>query len=401
MPQTGLSGTEDIDTLYSGVVYLKNTGISQASGALLWTGKHIITAAHFIDDISSLDQLEIGFNTAINIDDVEIASVTIHPGWDNDPSNYNFDIAIIELTSAVDTAIERYQIYRYFDEVNSIFTRVGYSSTIDPDTGLIINPDKQFHSGLNQYDITTDQINPLLGTDILEYYQLSYDFDNGSYEHDAYGRIFDINDPGTGADEIFSKHGDSGGPAFIDNKIAGIASYIFRYQDNVINPDITAQVDSSYGELASDSRLSKNADWIDTVVLDRYHLPAIPVTPEEVNLYPVEADLENTINYFLLEIEQPLTVESGVSFETFDGSANAGSDYISTSGVVVIPIGELSTVISVEIIADLIVEADETFGIRVFQPYGGIFPEGVTELLAEHTIIDNDVVLNISVDIIA
>lgn len=391
-------------TEYNGVVYLKNTGISQATGALLWTGKHIITAAHFVDafvdESSNLNQLEIGFNSSLSLSSTQIASISIHPGWENDPSNYNHDIAIIELNSVIDSRINRYQIYRDFDETEHIFTRIGYSPSIDPNTGLITNSNKTFHSGSNQYDTTTDQINSLLGTDVLKNYQLTYDFDNGSSSHDAYGRILGLNDLGTGIDEVFANSGDSGGPAIINNRIAGIASYIFRYENASISPDITDKVDSSYGELASDTRVSKYVNWIDSVVLGDSYEQVLPTRSEEVDLNPVEADTQNTINYFLLQIPGPLSVDSGVSYETIDGTARAGSDYIYTTGQVIIPAGQTSIAIAVEIIGDLIEEDNEIFGLKVYDPFGGIFPEGLTELRAEHTIIDNDHLVPLA-DIIA
>ena len=297
---------------YDGVVYLKNTGVLQATGALLWTGKHIITAAHFVDGISDWKQIEIGFNSQLNLAPLEISSINIHPGWENDASGFNHDIVIIELASAVDSSINRYQIYRDYDEIGQNFIRIGYSAAIDPVTGIIVDPNKIFRSGSNHYDTTTDQVNPLFGSSILENYQLSYDFDDGSSEHDAYGRILGIDDLGTGSSEGFSNPGDSGGPAFINNQIAGIVSYIFRYESSSINPDITSETDSSYGELASDTRVSKYSDWIDSVVLTDDFVQNIPDESEGVDLFPVEGDKQNTINYFLLEISQPLLVDSGV-----------------------------------------------------------------------------------------
>lgn len=374
---------------YNGVVYLKNTGISQATGVLLWTGKHILTAAHFFDQVTDLNQIETGYNTDANIGLPRITSVCIHPGWTNDPANYNFDLAIIELSAVVDSQIDRYQIYRDFDETSHIFERVGYSYSIDPDTGAITNPDKQFHSGTNRYDTTTDRINALVGSTIIENYQLSYDYDNGTSQNDAYGQILGIQDLGT-IQETFARPGDSGGPAFINHQIAGIASYIFRYQAGNINPDITHIVDASYGELASDTRISKYQDWIDRTVLGSTYVPNIPATAEAVDIYPVEGDTENTLNYFLLQLSAPLSVASGVMYETLNGTATAGNDFVYTRGSVMIPAGETAVAIPVQIIADNQPEANETFSLRVYNPYGGIFPQGVDELVATHTIIDND-----------
>ena len=153
---------------------------------------------------------------------------------------------------------------------------------------------------------------------------------------------------------------------------------------------MTSSTDSSYGELASDSRVSKYTQWIDSVVLADSYVATKPTTSDEVDLNPVEADTQNTINYFLLQISRPLTTDSGVSYETIDGTAVRDSDYVYTRGLAIIPAGETAIAIAVEIIGDLVIEDNETFALRVYDPLGGIFPIGINELRAEHTIIDND-----------
>jgi len=115
----------------------------------------------------------------------------------------------------------------------------------------------------------------------------------------------------------------------------------------------------------------------------------VPSKPSEVDLTPVEGD-SNHINYFLLQIGAVLTEDASVEYTTRDGTAFAGEDYVFTSGVATIKAGETSTVIGVEIIADLISESDETFSLAITNPQGGIFPEGVAEITALRTIVDDD-----------
>jgi len=374
---------------YSGVVSIKVDGSEQATGTLLWTGRHIITAAHVLNSLPDTDDININFNTSANISVSQVVSYTLHPGWENNPSNYNNDLAIIELSAPIDNSIDRYDIYREFNELEQIFTRIGYSKEIEPNTGEISDSEAEFHSGTNRYDTTTEQINDYIGTSIQNQYQLSYDYDNGETENDAWGSILNNHDTGTGSTEIFANPGDSGGPALINNQIAGIASYIFRYQDNNINPDITDVVDSTYGEIASDTRVSKYANWIDSMVSENFQVPK-PSTPEAVDLFPVEGDSGTSINYFLLQIGTALSTDASVTFETIDGTAKSGSDYIAISGTATILAGETSIAIPVEIMGDLIDEDNENFYLKVTDPEGGIFPTGVTELMAERTIVDND-----------
>lgn len=375
---------------YSGVASINITGGEQATGALLWTGRHIITAAHVLNDLPDQSAISISLNSNHSITLPQVVSYTLHPGWANNPSNYNNDIAIIELSAPVDEQIARYDIYRQYDELEQNFIRVGYSKPIDPNTGEILDSTGQFHSGSNRYDTTTEQINGYLGTTIQSQYQLSYDFDNGQTENDAWGQLLESSDTGTGHQEIFANPGDSGGPAFIDHQIAGIASFIFRYADSQNNSaDINDITDSSYGELASDTRVSKYSNWIDSVIDENFQEPP-PENTDAVDKFPIEGDSGTTTNYFLLQLGKALSSDASVSFETLDGTAKAGSDYLSTSGTAVIPAGETQIAIPVAIIGDQIDENNETFYLRVFDPVGGVFPTGISELKAERTIIDND-----------
>ena len=83
--------------------------------------------------------------------------------------------------------------------------------------------------------------------------------------NDAYGVFFGINDLGLGDDEVNSASGDSGGPIFIDGKIAGVTSWGFTPGTP---PDVLSGVNSSFGEFSSDARVSINAAWIDSIVGD-------------------------------------------------------------------------------------------------------------------------------------
>jgi hypothetical protein len=106
----------------------------------------------------------------------------------------------------------------------------------------------------------------------------------------------------------------------------------------------------------------------------------------------------NHINYFLLEIDQPLSINASVDYQTRDGTAVAGQDYTATSGTVTIPVGETKVLIAVQILGDFTVEEDETFDLVLSNPIGGIFPAGVTEVTATHSIINDDVNISVPVD---
>lgn len=114
-----------------------------------------------------------------------------------------------------------------------------------------------------------------------------------------------------------------------------------------------------------------------------------PATADEVITKPTEGDA-NHINYFLLQISDTLSVDASVDYTTRDGTATQGEDYIATSGTAIIKAGDTSTLIGVEIIGDNLSETDETFELVITNPQGGIFPDGITEIAASRTIIDDD-----------
>ena len=115
----------------------------------------------------------------------------------------------------------------------------------------------------------------------------------------------------------------------------------------------------------------------------------VPTTPDEVEI-TVDEGSSNQINYFLLSIAAPMSIDASVTYRTVDGIAVAGEDYIFTSGVATIVAGDTSTAIPVEILGDTIIEDDETFFLETGNPEGGVFPVGVQTLFAMHTILNDD-----------
>ncbi len=103
-----------------------------------------------------------------------------------------------------------------------------------------------------------------------------------------------------------------------------------------------------------------------------------------------EGNTSNQTNYFKLTLSSALTVDASVNYETRDGTAITGSDYIATSGTATIVAGQTETLIGVEIIADTVVESDETFSLVITNPVNGVFPNSTAEVTATHTILNDD-----------
>jgi hypothetical protein len=79
-----------------------------------------------------------------------------------------------------------------------------------------------------------------------------------------------------------------------------------------------------------------------------------------------------------------------VDYRTEDGTAEAGQDYIAAEGTLILYPDETEAVIPIEVLSDTLVECNETFSLSVYNPVGGDFGEGVEELTATRTIIDDD-----------
>ena len=77
-----------------------------------------------------------------------------------------------------------------------------------------------------------------------------------------------------------------------------------------------------------------------------------------------------TTGYFTLELSEPSAQPVSVAYITESGSALAGEDFIFATGVVELAAGVVSAQIAIDIIGDDIVENDETFRLRLYDPQG-------------------------------
>lgn len=342
---------------------------SYGSGVLLAGGKYVLTVAHLFSLNPALNNVHIIDANGQSISTAE--EILLHPSWDNNPAGYNHDLALIKLAQPL-VNVTGYEIYRTNTEFGQTFTRVGFSGN-----NLV--------EGKNTYDALTDSINALFGSQIETGSQLLYDYDDGTPEHDAIGKLLNVSNLGLGNDETMSQNGLSGGGTFIDNKIAGIGSFIFRSDVS----DVNSVIDSSVGELGSDTRISSHQDWIDFVIKGN-PIYAPPTLSSEVMKSVVEPNFGSVTNYFLASFSSPLTQPISFYYQTIDGTATSGEDYISTSGKIDLEIGQQSIAIPIVVLGDKVVEIDETFGLEISQPVGFSLPNNMLTLVAIHTITDND-----------
>lgn len=245
------------------------------TGGLLWTGEHVLTAAHCVTDDFGNNILQSGSVTfegdnGVEIIEIDASGTEVHNRWNGDILKGN-DVAVLKLISAPSSDITRYQIDRNAsDDIDEVVEKVGYGRSGNGNDGDII-PFGDKRNGENQYDDVADTMLKALGLkanrDFVRGSVLQYDFDNGLSSNDAFGFFFGQNDLGLGTSEVNSASGDSGGPAISNGIIVGITSYgiTLTFTDGT-SSDVNNILDSSFGEFSGDTRVSKYAGFIDESV---------------------------------------------------------------------------------------------------------------------------------------
>jgi Trypsin len=249
------------------------------SGALLASGRHILTAAHCVTDNTGALALHSGtayFPTLPNgpysgrREAVNFSAVSVHPDWAGTSFLGGNDVAVITLDTVAPQGAKRYDLYTGTDEVGKVHTRVGWGQVGLGDGTVLVAGG--FRQGKNMYDVSGAVVDAFLGG-VPNPGVLYFDFDDGQHDprtgngpHDALGYWMGIRDLGLGIEEAFPGHGDSGGPSFIDGKIAGITSFDVTFWNHLgESADATDYLlgpDGSFGEIGGDTRVSFYADWI-------------------------------------------------------------------------------------------------------------------------------------------
>jgi hypothetical protein len=377
-------------TGFDGVVRL-TVGNVYGTGALLYDGRALLTSAHLFDEGSGAPSIRFDLPSGPYF--MQAASATLHPQYD--PSATANDLALVWLDKAAPLQADRYELYRATDEVGKPFTLVGYGQTGTGSTGEIADAPYRMKAQ-NQFDAlaATPLADPSLalsGWNPPPQSQLLADFDDGTPQHDALGSLLGLHDLGRGLDEGYLASGDSGGPAFIGNQIAGVSTFTTSLSLAGAHPDVDDVANASFGEIGGWQRVSFYQQWIDQTI--RAHHPDAPTRPEDVKLQLPEGDSGTSFAYFLLQFTGVRSAPDqilSVDYATRDGTAEAGSDYLPVAGRLNLYPGEDQAVIAVELIGDTTPEPDETFFLDVFNPVGGSFGPGVVKLTASRTLVDDD-----------
>lgn len=253
---------------FDGVVQITSptpdpTRTALGTGTLLSSGRHILTAAHIVDNNGDRT-VEPGTHTvrfdlngrAITLN-VPASDITLHNQW-NGTFNQGSDIAIMKLPEIAPFTAEGRSIYRDTQEVDQgkYFTFLGYGGTNRTDaSGNVLN-------GNNGHSGNAPVQNPGVGPKLQGFNRIDQ-ISTGKDSSDDY-LVFDLDNPASKTDpgvagEALSAQGDSGGPLLITNLIAGVSS---GSTDKITN----------FGDNSLYTRVSSFADWIDDELDRRYHL---------------------------------------------------------------------------------------------------------------------------------
>ncbi|RZL33959.1 MAG: trypsin-like serine protease [Rubrivivax sp.] len=277
---------------YSGVATLimdyGSAGAFICSGTLMPDRRSILTAAHCVSEGTSARPLSTTayFYTGADPENITYAQ----PSFSYDVSRYAVnsaytgevidqnDIAVLRLDSLVDASVLSYGLFGGDDLTGLQYNIAGYGARSDTggDVGDNIGTGR-LRQGLNRYDYRLGD--PDFGgawADILEepaaqieYTYLS-DFDNGKEENDLSCNIavFGLGlpatskycDTGTGAREVSSAGGDSGGPEFIGNLVASVTSFGLTFGSDW--GDVDDDLNSTFGEYNGFVPVSIHRDFI-------------------------------------------------------------------------------------------------------------------------------------------
>lgn len=281
------------DSKYSGVATLimeYDQGAYICTGSLLGGGTSVLTAGHCVSDgfkkggrpnkttayfYNGGDPDAVPYLVG---EGIEVVGYHVNSGYTGEVIDQN-DIAVLRLATAAPEWAQRYDLFTEGDLTGENFNVAGYGRRssgggnvgADLGTGRLRQGDNNyaFRFGDDDFD---GQWAGVFGTADVDYSYVS-DFDNGLAANDAAcsiaGQFFGLGGSkycnlGVGAMEVGVAGGDSGGPQFIDGKLASVTSYGLSW--GLGYGDVDDLLNSSFGEFSGYVPTYRHADWINSVV---------------------------------------------------------------------------------------------------------------------------------------
>jgi hypothetical protein len=241
-----------------------SAGSYHGTGALINTPSnlYILTAAHLFTDGSG-NSLNPSINATFYLSGgpltISGAQYFINPGWNGDYTG-GHDIAIIKLSSSPSTTGYNLLTLPNWGFIGGNLI-AGYGKSGTGATGDTL-PFGTLRAAQNTFDASWPYPNN----------PYAYDFDDGTAAHDTFGLMNSaLINLGLGDFEGLIAQGDSGGPSFVPDPsdlskwvLGGIHSFGTRGLNGL--GDIDGVLNSSFGELAGDTRVAFYIDWINGIV---------------------------------------------------------------------------------------------------------------------------------------
>jgi len=254
------------------------------SGALLAGGLNVLTAAHCLTN-------EFGVNITTNVlavfftpgapattrEIIASSSTVVNPAYTGEVIDAH-DVAVVKLSGAPSAGIlsSAYSLYlgNPFGQTGRAVGSgaTGTGATGETQDGGFLLSDRR--TGVNAIDFTwTDpRFNgEFIGAfGLADPFGLVADFDNGTAAQNSACRLTSLSifsfgagarcGGGFGTSEVILGGGDSGGPLFIGNQIAGVAGYGISF--GTAFGDTDNELNGTFGELSGWSSTAYNAAWI-------------------------------------------------------------------------------------------------------------------------------------------
>jgi len=279
------------------------------SGSVMADGRSIATAAHCVSDgagTANPVKTTVHFyngnpdERAVNPGASETRSVTayfVHPEYTGEVIDQN-DIAILRINKEAPASAQRYDLFTTNDLTGTQFNVAGYGTRsttggnngntppFGARTGYLREGDNIYDyawgdSRFQDFFTTRDTTGQFAGQNFFGFAEVEFsfisDFDNGLQAQDQSRRIanaiglgpigntlFPINF-GVGAREVGIAGGDSGGPGFVDGKLATINSYGLTFGTNF--GDFGGGLNSGWGEFSGYVPVFIHTDFIATTAV--------------------------------------------------------------------------------------------------------------------------------------